>query len=218
MVGFAVAGSGPPDGGWLLAGFAALVALGVGVGLLAWCRANCNLCVRTSAAGLERDWGSEKVRCRWEDITHVWHAETRYFVNGVYTKTTHHYRVRLEDGLEMEFDDTLQNVAKLGETVLRETFERMLPRALEAFEGGVPVRFGSLELDRDGLARWGFEQREVLPWGEVNNVDVNTAAGTITVNRKTGRDLVWWEGTCAGTPNLMVLLQMLDGLVGVTRH
>jgi hypothetical protein len=205
-------------GGWLLAAFAGLVVFVVGIGLVGWARANANLCVRTSAAGLERTWGSETIACRWEDITHVWHAETRYFVNGVYTKTTHHYRIRLKDDRELEFDDTLQNVAKLGETLLRETFERMLPRATEAFEAGQPVRFGSLELTRDGLVRRNFESREVLPWAEVNNVDVNTAAGTLTINRKTGRDLVWWEGTCAGTPNLMVLLQMLDGLVGVTRH
>jgi hypothetical protein len=201
----------------LLLALAGGLMLLVGLGFAVWARENKNLCVRVLPDGLERTWGREVIRCTWDDVNAVYESVLRWFTNGAYTKTTHEYRVLLKDGREMVFDDQLQNVAKLGETIMHETFQRMMPRAIQTLAAGGTVPFGWLEVTPDGLIQSAYEGKDVLPWTEVNNVDVNSAAGSITISRKTGKYLTWWQGSTSQLPNVMVFLNLLDRFVGVTR-
>jgi hypothetical protein len=196
-------------------GAAGGILLATGAWCVSWARTNANLCVRVFPQGLERTWGRERVACRWEDIEAVWHRESRHFVSGEVVQATHYYRIRLGDGRELEFTDLLQNVGQLGDTILQQTCQRLLPLALQRFRAGHDVWFGDLSVSQRGLSRMSFEGQETLPWEEVDHIDINSVSGVININRKRGRSLTWWQGDSADMPNVLVFLAVVNGIVGV---
>ncbi|HEU4412574.1 MAG TPA: DUF6585 family protein [Polyangiaceae bacterium] len=139
------------------------------------------------------------------DVTSVWQAITRRYVNGVYAGTTHVYRAQTRAGETLVFDDRLRDVEKLGEALVKASAAALLPGALRAFEAGERVPFGPLALDRAGLHSGG----KSLPWAEVKAVKIER--GLISVDRD-GKWFAWTRATVPQIPNFYVLVALLDRL------
>src|SRR5581483_645906 len=61
-----------------------------------------NWCVYVLEHGFLFKKGNEAVQpFRWDQIEAVWYQVTRHYRNGIYTGTTHRYKVRRRDGYEI---------------------------------------------------------------------------------------------------------------------
>jgi hypothetical protein len=104
--------------------------------------------------GLARTGGSAPEVFRWSDVREVY-----TFLNPVAGK----HRIVAQDGRELEIDASVKDGKKLGEAVQQTLFDRMLPAAVRAFEGGETLTFGALRLDQTFL----YYKDKSLAWDEI---------------------------------------------------
>lgn len=145
---------------------------------------------------------------RWDDITEVLQQVTKHYTNGVYTGTTHIYTVRRAGKPELKFNDALQNVEALGNTIQEETYKRLLPRAIESYNAGAVLHFGKLSVSKQGLSNG----KETLGWPEIKGVKLDK--GVIAVSKE-GKWLNWASVTVAQTPNIFVFTALVDAIAGI---
>ena len=103
---------------------------------------------------LARTGGSAPEVFRWSDVREVY-----TFVNPVAGK----HRIVAQDGRKLEIDANVKDGRKLGEAVQQTLFDRMLPAAARAFEGGETLAFGPLRLDQTFL----YYKNKRLAWSEI---------------------------------------------------
>lgn len=160
--------------------------------------------------GLARVGASKNAVIRWDDINTVFQALTDLRRNGTRVSTIHTYTICLKDNSKVLFDDTVQNVEALGNTIQKEVSNRLLPRYMETYTSGRTVTFGRLTISQAGINN----SRETMPWDQVEAVNIDR--GQISV-RKQGKWFNWAGQTAAQTPNLLIFLTMIDQIVGINQ-
>jgi len=145
----------------------------------------------------------------WDDIQCVWEQITEHYTNGIYTGTSYVYTLRLYDGTRLKYTNSgLNNVQKLGETILHETSQVLYPRALKTYNKGKTVDFGKLGISEDGLS-YGSS---LLAWDEIEAVRIKQ--GYIHV-RKRDKWLNWCNIPFSSIPNPRVFISLVNQIVGI---
>ena len=147
---------------------------------------------------------------RWDQIEVVWTQVTKRYYNGVYTGTTHLYTVRRGDGATFKFSDKFHKVGDLGTIIERETSRRLLPKAIAAYNAGMPVTFGKLTVSQQGVSNG----KELLPWYQIKGIQVNR--GIVTVSKE-GKWLNWASIAVSRTPNIFVFMGLVNYVVNGRR-
>lgn len=142
---------------------------------------------------------------RWDQITHVRRNIIHRYRNGVPTGSTHDYSVRRKDGCEIGLhSNNIADMNKLGNTISEETTRILLPLAVESYNQGQAVVFGSFVVDKQGL-KWG---QELIPWQHIEAID--TQNGMLRLKRQGT-----WKPSlpCPQIPNLFVFLSLTDSIL-----
>jgi hypothetical protein len=180
--------------------------VGIGLHLLIKLFRNRGLRVLVFPHGLVCLRRGQAVVCRWDDVEEVWQDLTdQYTLFGLVHRPYYYYTLRLRDGSRVRFDHHLQDVRRLGDTVLRQTFPQLLRRALGALQAGEVLSYGGLTVSRHGLGNG----KHVVPWGEVQQVGIYN--GRVLVARG-GKWLKWGDYPVKKVPNVHVLLELVRRL------
>jgi hypothetical protein len=154
--------------------------------------------------GLIQAKGQQRDVIRWDQVEAVWTKVTRVRYYYFYSRMTYKYTVRRTDGASFTFGSPLKDIATLGTTLEQEVARLHTPRAIEAFNSGAPVVFGSLTVGIPGISNG----RETLPWNMVKSISVNR--GIVSVHKE-GQMLRWASANVSNIPNFQVF-------VNVTNH
>ena len=140
---------------------------------------------------------------RWEHVDAFWQAVTKRYMNGIYTGTTHIYTLRRSDGAMFKFNDTINKVEALGNTIQREVTRVLLPRFIYAYNTGSTVTFGPLSINQQGISN----SKEMLPWSQIKDLQVRK--GIVSV-KKEGKWFNWSTVGVARIPNFYVFMALVD--------
>lgn len=110
----------------------------------------------------------------WDDLRTVTMAGVQ---SAPHRHTAWRFIVTDANGARFVLGDELPDVRDLGEVVIAEVTERMVPRYLEVIESGGAVELGPFTLDRAGVAKDG----EVVAWAAVRDVGISN--GMVYVRR-----------------------------------
>jgi hypothetical protein len=137
----------------------------------------------------------------WSDATAFYAAITRE--TGLFARMRHKYTLEHLSGERASFDDRIENVAGLGETLGEKMVELHYAEAAARFNAGEPANFGELSLDQRGiqLKDW------AVPWADVAQVTLRR--GYLEVH---GRGGAHRSLRVAHIPNLQVLLGLLENV------
>lgn len=175
---------------------------------------DCNLRVYQFADGLVRAKGEQLDVIRWDAVTSVIQNVRRrgyyYAWGGVLAAafanrngTPHSVTVQRTDGAIFKFNSTVQHVTQLIQTIQTAVMQAHMPRAMAAFNAGSPVTFGSLTLSQQGLSNG----REIVPWNEVQSVDIKQ--GQVIVKR-VGKTFRWANVNIGQIPNVLVFMSLIN--------
>lgn len=139
----------------------------------------------------------------WGDVASITQQITRIRSYGIPVWTSHSYRLALTNGSKLRFTETIGKVGSMGETMQRQITQALTPRALEALRTGANLPFGKLSVNPMGISNGS----ETLPWGEISGVSIQN--GVIVIGRQ-GKRLRWSSASVAKTPNVYVLLSLVD--------
>ncbi len=173
-----------------------------------------NLRVYQFANGLIRAKGEQLDVIRWDAVAFVTQNVRRrgyyYIWGGVLAAafanrngTPHSVTVQRIDGAVFKFNGTLRHVAQLIQTIQTAVMQEHMPRAMAAYNAGSPVTFGPLTLGQQGLSNG----RELLPWNEVQSVDIKQ--GQVLV-KKVGKTFSWANINIGQIPNVFVFMSMIN--------
>ncbi len=146
----------------------------------------------------------------WEDVETITAAVTRHYTNGVYTGTTHLYTLVSRGSEKIVLTDTLQQVEAAYNELENRSFALRYQRAADRYNSGQAVQFGAVTISKDGGLQIG---KKTYAWNEIEEVKMDK--GLLSVKKKDGG---WFSGagtTAAATPNLLVLLNILDQTIGL---
>ncbi len=101
-------------------------------------------------------------------------------------------------------------MAQLGALIQSETFKRLMPQAIESYNGGGTLQYGKLSINQVGISNG----KETVAWAQVKGVQISN--GFIAV-KKEGKWLTWANVSVAQTPNFFIFLALVDRIVGVQR-
>lgn len=144
---------------------------------------------------------------RWDQIEAAWYHVTRHYRNGIYTGTTHRYRVRRQGGYEIILNDRFTNVGQLGDIISDQVTRYQLPQVMAAYNAGQTVSFGPLSIHWQGIMNG---QGSLLPWQEIHDVEIQR--GYVSV-RKAGKWLSWSGQPVANIPNVFVFIAMTKSIL-----
>ncbi len=147
-------------------------------------------------------WGKAKV-FRWDQVVEVYNQVTTMYQSGIKTYTMHGYRVKDQNGNKLLIKDDYKRVEDLGNTLLRETSNVMLPKAIEAYNAGGMTKFGPIAISRQGL----HKGNDILPWDQVK--DIQLRKGMVTIDKR-GRFMSWASIPVAKIANPIVFLKLLE--------
>ncbi len=152
--------------------------------------------------GLIQAKGQQRNVIRWDQIEATWQriVRTRYYF---YYSTSYKYTVRRSDGATFTFGSPLKDVANLGKTLQGEVSRLHTPRAIAAYDSGVPVTFGIFTLGTLGISNG----RETLPWNMVKRIDVS---GGMVFVHKEGQLLRWASSDVSSIPNYPVFINVAN--------
>ena len=156
-----------------------------------------------SSSGTTQTW-------RWEEIAFVWQKIIRVSVNFIPAGTRYVYTIQHRNGQKIILDDGLRGIKYLGETIQQETFTRLMPLAVAAYNNGETLHFGKLTVNQQGIGNG----KETVPWNQIKGVQVNQ--GYVAVKRE-GKWLRWANVPVAGVPNFFVFMALVDQIMGVRR-
>ena len=145
---------------------------------------------------------------RWEDIESVRQQVVRQHVYFIPIATLHTYTIRTIQGETLKLHNSIGKVGRLGALIQGETFKRLMPRAIETYNGGGTLQYGKLSISQAGIGNG----KETVPWAQVKGVQVSN--GYIAV-KKEGKWLTWANVAVAQTPNFFVFLALVDRIVGL---
>ncbi|MBI3160731.1 MAG: hypothetical protein HYZ26_14120 [Chloroflexi bacterium] len=146
----------------------------------------------------------------WDQVEYTVATVTRHYTNRVYTGTSHVYTLWNAKNEKVILNDQLLDVERLYDHIEKQTFPRLYRQAADRYNSGQPVQFGQVTISKAGGLQVGKKQ---YAWDEIEEVRIEK--GFLNVKKKGGG---WFSGASAGagyTPNLMVLLNILDQVVGL---
>ncbi len=181
-----------------------LVLIGAGI----WLGVNAvryfGLRVYVFTEGLVQVKRNKTVVIRWDQIKTIWQNAHKRFISSFYLGTVHNYTVQRDDGKKFTYDDGLRNAEALGNTMIREVTNRLLPDLITTYDAGDPVTFGkTLRVSIHGISIGD----EILLWNQVQAVQVVKGALSIT---KDGQPLNFPAIKAAKTPNFPLFLALVD--------
>ena len=144
---------------------------------------------------------------RWDQVEATWYHVTRHYRNGIYTGTTHNYRVRRVDGYEIVLNDRFTHVDKLGDTVSNQVTQAKMPQVLAAYNAGQVITFGPLSVSRQGIQN---ANGNLLPWPEIK--DVSLQSGYVAVS-KAGKWLRWSSQPVRNIPNVFLFIALVRSIL-----
>lgn len=141
---------------------------------------------------------------RWEAVTRFRQNISKKYVNGSHRSTTYDFDFATSDGRKFNLVGVgtpsgpcgLERFADLADPLITTA---QLPRFRDALKQGQQVEFGWFAVEPAGIRRG----RKLLPWPEVEDIQVN--AGKITV-RQHGKRFRWSEISVPEVPNLGAFL------------
>jgi hypothetical protein len=144
---------------------------------------------------------------RWDQIEAVWYQVTRRYTNGIYTGTSHKYRVRRQDGYEIVLNDRFTKVATLGDLVHNQVTAAKMPQVIAAYNAGQTITFGPLSVNTQGI--WN-SSGNLLPWPEIK--DVSMQSGYVAVS-KAGKWLRWSSQPVRDIPNIFLFIALVRSIL-----
>ena len=185
-----------------------LLLIGIGVAYFGFSRSRVR--VQVFDQGLMYTRGSTTQAWRWEEIAFVWQQITRVHVQGIPAGTRYVYTIQHRDGQKIVLNNGISKIKALGEMVQSETFTRLMPLAIAAYNNGEALQFGKLTISQQGIGN----SKEIVPWAQVKGVEVNQ--GYVAVKRE-GKWLRWANIPVAGVPNFFIFMALVDQIIGVKR-
>src|SRR5579859_352351 len=185
----------------------ALVLLGVGgcwLGLGAWMLlfplSHPSTCVYLCPGGLiyvKRD--IEIIR--WQQIRRFWKDMRKYSK----AQKAHAYKLLRSDGRTFTFTNELPNVEALGRHLEKIVLQRLLPRAITAYNAHAALDFDAIGIDWQGISTQREQKR--LPWSELDRVEIDNSTMRIYTSDQPG----YWSAVKVRTiPNLAVLKHLIQ--------
>jgi Family of unknown function (DUF6585) len=159
--------------------------------------------------GLVRVKGNATDVIRWDQIKTIWQKVNKRYLGSFHIGTTHVYTVQRDDGKKFKFNNGLNKVDALGNTLTQEINRRLLPKAIDTYNAGEPVTFGKLSVTIHGISNG----EEIILWNQVKNIQVNK--GTLAIN-KDGQWLNWTTIKVSGIPNFPVFMSLVDYIMRST--
>jgi hypothetical protein len=157
--------------------------------------------------GLVRFQGEQTKTFFWDQVVSVCRRKSK--------SNWHHgalgtlfYDIELQSGETMQFNDYLPDLKRLGGLIEQHTLPHLLPPAQAAFDEGATVVFGSLRLNRDGLAH----KNQTLPWDQVKSIEIGDQ---VTIKRQ-NKWSAWCTLSTMEVPNSHVLRAVADRVLGKT--
>jgi hypothetical protein len=139
---------------------------------------------------------------RWDQVETIWVRVTRNYYNGIYTGTTHSYRVRRWDGVEVVLNDRFTGIAAVGDMVNEQITQCKFPHFVAAYNAGQIIPFGPLSMSRQGISN---AYSMTLPWWEIKGVSMQR--GYIVFN-KGGKWAKWSLQRVSALPNALLFVSL----------
>jgi hypothetical protein len=188
----------------LLLGLAALLLIAGGLYAMFYAVIYKNWAAYLYERGFVHKKGNEAAQpFRWDQIEAVWYHVTRHYRNGVYTGTTHNYRVRRQDGYQITLTDRFADVASLGDAVNNQVTAAKIPLVIAAYNAGQTITFGPLTLSQQGIRN---SIDNLLPWSEIKEVSLRN--GYVAVS-KAGKWLKWSSQPVRNIPNIFLFMALV---------
>lgn len=146
---------------------------------------------------------------RWEEVISLTSAVTRHYTNGIFTGTTHVYRLFNRQNQRLVLNDIYTKVEELAKAIQDGIFPILYDRAAQQYNAGQILAFGPVVISKDGIQIG----KKTYPWTEVQQVSIHR--GILKVSKKGGG---WFSGASASAsviPNLNVLLNIIYQVVGL---
>lgn len=147
--------------------------------------------------------GGKTTTARWDDITSVKQKIVRTSYNGIPMGTLYLYTIALANGETVRIDNTFGKAGQLGNAIQRMSANTLLPRALASYQSGASLPFGKISISQAGISN----DKETVPWSNIKQVTRHNGAIII---KRTDKRLNWVATPIAGTPNIYVLLALVD--------
>jgi hypothetical protein len=148
----------------------------------------------------------------WKDIELFWESVTDQYINAAFVGTFRKCRFLSVAGNKFVFDSRLIQIESLITTIREEVSQALYPGMLARFDQGEPVCFGSLTIDRTGIAKKNWLGRtSFIEWKDFR--DFNFRKGFLEIYRRNGRQ--WTKIRSEEIPNLEVFIILIKrNLIG----
>jgi hypothetical protein len=146
---------------------------------------------------------------RWEDVVSLTAAVTRHYTNGIYTGTTHVYKLLNRQDQRLVLSDIYAKVEELAKDIQEGIYPILYNRAAQQYNTGERLVFGPVAISKGGIEMG----KKTFPWTEVRQVSIQR--GILKVSPKGGG---WFSGarlSASVIPNLNVLLNIVNQVVGL---
>jgi hypothetical protein len=159
------------------------------------------------------DW-RKSLACRWDEATEVYESITHVYhqTSGRLGPRRWEYTVYRSDGQRIKIAG-LEEIIQLGQTLKTEISKRVLHKAVEIYQAGGTVWFGTkLNLSQQGIS----DGEKTLPWHEVEEVKLGEENNAVTIKQK-GRRRSWKSIVGSQVANAWVLKMMVDRIHKLNR-
>jgi hypothetical protein len=129
-----------------------------------------DLCMVVCTDGLLRLWHDEVESVRWDEIRELWRDRQG------------NYAFSRADGTRFIINHVFRHAEELGATLEEEVTRQLLPQVLTIYHSGERVRFGQVQVSRQGISIGG----DMLPWDRVGEVQMH---GGLLVIKQQGTTL-----------------------------
>jgi len=146
---------------------------------------------------------------RWEEIVSLTGAVTRPLSNGISTNARHVFTLINRQKQQLVLNDVIYRVEELALLIQDATTPSLYDQARQQFNAGQQLVFGPVVISKAGME----VSRKTYPWDEVRQVSIRR--GILRVSKKDGN---WLSGASAPVsiiPNLNVLLNIINQVVGL---
>jgi len=143
---------------------------------------------------------------RWDQVESFWRKVVKTSSYGIQTGTTHRYTLRRSDGATFKFNDNIDHVEALGNTIAAETARTLWPRYIAAYQAGQTLPFGKISLSQQGVTNG----KEWLPWHQVREIQINR--GYLSLKKEGDKQGNWRGIPASEIPNIDVFMALVNDI------
>jgi hypothetical protein len=165
-----------------------------------------NQCVLLFRDGFARIQDKKAEVCRWDEVEELKRDVTITYHEAFIKTTEYVYKIRGADGRQIVINsayDRLKDLAKLGESLARESCRALRERIMPEWQAGRPVQLGGVTVSRTGLTRG----KETLAWDEIKSLQLTGDKVVIGVE---GRWINWPDATLCNVPSAPLFLELVE--------